>query len=70
MRLPGAVNHSHPAPGDLLHDFVIGDAPIPIPGFYGGQRFLERFRARRAGFVLKRPVQQAMQTKTVGKPRP
>ena len=60
MRFPGAVNHPHSATGDLVENLVIADGPIPVPGFYGCERFLERVRFRGDGFVIESAEEKAI----------
>jgi hypothetical protein len=62
MRFAGAIDYPHPTPGDLVENFVIADAPIPVPGFYGSEGFLEFIRLQRNGVVIESALKKAVQT--------
>jgi hypothetical protein len=64
-RFPGAIDYPHPAAGDLVKNLVIANAPIPVPGFYGRERLLERLRFQGNRVVIQGALEKTVQTKAV-----
>jgi hypothetical protein len=60
MRLPGAVDHPHPAAGNLIENLVLADAPISVPGPYTRERFLERFGFQGSSVVIEGAAEKAV----------